>query len=125
MNDDDDKVGYGKPPKHTRFKKGQSGNPRGRPPKSRNFDALIKQELDRKVAVKAGTEVKYVSKREAIAMTWIDGALRGNPRHLLALAKLARETTAPDPFGITPEENEDLEEALKAFQPSRKKDIGS
>jgi hypothetical protein len=28
--DDDDAVGYGKPPKHTRFKPGQSGNPRGR-----------------------------------------------------------------------------------------------
>jgi hypothetical protein len=29
-NDDDDSIGYGKPPKHSRFKKGQSGNPRGR-----------------------------------------------------------------------------------------------
>jgi hypothetical protein len=29
-NDDDDSVGYGKPPKRSRFKKGQSGNPRGR-----------------------------------------------------------------------------------------------
>jgi hypothetical protein len=29
--DDDYDVGYGKPPKHTRFKKGKSGNPKGRP----------------------------------------------------------------------------------------------
>jgi hypothetical protein len=30
VDDDDDAVGYGKPPKHTRFKRGQSGNPKGR-----------------------------------------------------------------------------------------------
>jgi hypothetical protein len=29
-DDDDENVGYGKPPKHSRFKKGQSGNPHGR-----------------------------------------------------------------------------------------------
>ncbi len=29
----DDKVGYGRPPKHTRYKKGQSGNPGDRPRK--------------------------------------------------------------------------------------------
>jgi hypothetical protein len=31
-NERDYEVGYGKPPRHTRFKSGQSGNPRGRPP---------------------------------------------------------------------------------------------
>ena len=29
-------VGYGKPPKNTRFKKGMSGNPGGRPSAKRN-----------------------------------------------------------------------------------------
>jgi hypothetical protein len=33
MDDDDYKVGYGRPPLRTRFKKGQSGNRKGRPPK--------------------------------------------------------------------------------------------
>lgn len=28
-----DKVGFKTPPKHSQFKKGRSGNPRGRPPK--------------------------------------------------------------------------------------------
>ena len=43
----DDKIGYGRPPKHTRFKKGQSGNPGGRPRKSGtvkiDIEALLKQ----------------------------------------------------------------------------------
>ena len=35
---DDYEVGYGKPPKNTQFRKGVSGNPRGRPKKSLDFD---------------------------------------------------------------------------------------
>ena len=38
-------VGYGKPPKHTRFKPGQSGNPKGRKPGSKNVMTLLEQTL--------------------------------------------------------------------------------
>jgi Family of unknown function (DUF5681) len=31
-DDEDHQMGYGKPPRHSQFVKGQSGNPRGRPP---------------------------------------------------------------------------------------------
>jgi len=37
----DYEVGYGQPPHHTRFKKGQSGNPRGRPCGSNNLKTLL------------------------------------------------------------------------------------
>ena len=42
---DDYEVGYGKPPRHTWFKKGQSGNPRGRPCGSKNLKTLLSEAL--------------------------------------------------------------------------------
>jgi Family of unknown function (DUF5681) len=39
--DGDYEVGYGKLPRHTRFVKGQSGNPRGRPPGAKNLKTML------------------------------------------------------------------------------------
>lgn len=44
-----DTVGYKKPPKSSQFKPGQSGNPKGRPKKSRNTDKLIEEILEDKI----------------------------------------------------------------------------
>jgi len=48
-NKRDYEVGRGKPPVHTRFKKGQSGNPRG--PRPKNLPALLVEALNEKVVV--------------------------------------------------------------------------
>ena len=57
-------VNYRKPPTHTRFKKGQSGNPRGRPAK--NLPALLAAALDEKVTVTENGKRRQVTKREAV-----------------------------------------------------------
>lgn len=49
--DEDDQVGYGRPPRHSRFKPGQSGNPRGRPKGARNLHSQIFTELMSPIAV--------------------------------------------------------------------------
>ena len=43
---DDYEVGYGKPPKNTQFRKGVSGNPRGRPKKAPDFDHVLIREAN-------------------------------------------------------------------------------
>jgi hypothetical protein len=44
-NDDDYEIGYGKPPKKHQFKKGQSGNPKGRPKAETNPAEILKKVL--------------------------------------------------------------------------------
>ena len=46
-----DQVGYAKPPKHTRFTKGRSGNPKGRPTGSKNLATMMIEELTQTVAI--------------------------------------------------------------------------
>ena len=60
----DYKVGYKKPPLHTRFKKGQSGNPRGRPKGSKNFSTLLAEALNEPVIVAEDGKRRRISKRE-------------------------------------------------------------
>jgi hypothetical protein len=67
MPDDDKpdyKVGYKKPPLHTRFQKGQSGNPRGRPQGSKNLSTLLTDALNEPVVVTEDGKRRKISKRE-------------------------------------------------------------
>ena len=47
----DYEVGYGKPPRHSQFVKGQSGNPRGRPAGAKNLKTLLNKALNELVIV--------------------------------------------------------------------------
>jgi len=59
-------VGYGKPPLHTRFQKGRSGNPKGRPRGKKNMSTLLSAALDASIIVAENGRRKKITKREAI-----------------------------------------------------------
>ncbi|MDU8912500.1 DUF5681 domain-containing protein [Aestuariicoccus sp. MJ-SS9] len=86
--DTPDVVGYGNPPKHSRFKPGQSGNPGGRPKGSKSFKSVLQDELDREVSLSEQGVVSKVTKMEALAKRLVGDALSGDPR---ALAELLRQ----------------------------------
>src|SRR4051794_39311237 len=62
----DYEVGYGKPPLHTRFQQGRSGNPKGRPRGRKNLSTLLNDALNGSVVVVENGRRKKITKREAI-----------------------------------------------------------
>ena len=76
----DYEVGYGKPPVSTRFKPGRSGNPKGRPRGSKGFNALMRRALSETILVREDGQLRQMSRREVIIMSWIARALKGNDR---------------------------------------------
>jgi hypothetical protein len=97
MSDDDDddyQVGYGKPPKHTQFPKGQSGNSKGRPKGARGFKTDLEDILSTKVKVTKDGRPAKVSSQLAMLMRLREKALKGEPRALDRLLTLAAEHSA-------------------------------
>ena len=76
----DYEVGYGKPPRHTRFKKGQSGNPRGRPSGSKNLTTLLGEVLNELVVVAESGGRRKITKRRAIIMQLVNQAAKADWR---------------------------------------------
>jgi hypothetical protein len=71
-------VGYGRPPKTSQFRKGQSGNPRGRPKNAKSRKTLIATALNEKVIVNENGERKAMSKRALGAKQVANGVARGD-----------------------------------------------
>jgi hypothetical protein len=71
-------VGYKRPPKSTRFTKGQSGNARGRPKGSKNFATVLYAELNARISVTENGVRKTISKREATVKQVVNKAAAGN-----------------------------------------------
>jgi len=79
-------VGYGKPPKHTRFSKGSSGNPRGRPRGAKNWATLVRGAVFAQVEVREnGRPIRRISKLEAAVTQLVNKAASGNLRALAFL----------------------------------------
>ena len=85
---DDDEVGYGKPPKRNQFKKGQSGNPKGRQKGAQNLKTVLWNELNEKVVISENGETKTVTKLEAVVKSLTAKAAQGDPRAALKLLTL-------------------------------------
>ncbi len=85
-------VGYKRPPMHSRFKPGQSGNPSGRPKGSQNFKTLFHKILKEQVQLREGADVRKVTKAEAIMRSLVIGALKGDTRSMGTLFRLAEQT---------------------------------
>jgi hypothetical protein len=89
---DSNPVGYGKPPVHSRFRKGQSGNPTGkrRHGEAERVEALIRQEVYRLLTVREGDKVTKMPALQAVIRSQIASATKGNVTAQRALLKLGQ-----------------------------------
>jgi hypothetical protein len=84
------KVGYSRPPARTRFKAGQSGNPKGRPKGAKNFQTVIAAELNGAVQVTENGKRKTITKRQVIGKQLVNGAAAGDPKAIALLLNATR-----------------------------------
>jgi hypothetical protein len=86
-------VGYGKPPVHTRFRKGQSGNPTGkrRRGETERAQALIWEEAYRLLTVREGDKVTRMPALQAVIRSQISSAAKGNVTAQRAVIKGIQE----------------------------------
>jgi len=73
-------TGYGKPPRHARFRKGQSGNPRGRPRGSKNLATVMDEALGERVAITENGRRKTATKLQVIVKQVVNRAAQGDHR---------------------------------------------
>ena len=85
--------GYGKPPQHSQFKPGQSGNPNGRPTKSKNTKKMLDEMLSEKVTVTLGNRRTRVSRLEVMVRSAVKKAAQGDPRAFRNVVRWSDEFT--------------------------------
>ena len=102
--DDRDRVGYGKPPVHSRFQPGQSGNPAGRPKGVCNLRTDVNRILLIPVKVKSNGKIQTRTTLESSLLVLREKALQGDMRALDRIVALAQRFNddLPDPAAAQP-----------------------
>ena len=83
-------VGYGKPPRHSGFQKGRSGNPKGRPKGSKNFATLLTEALDEKVQVTEDGRRRRIAKRELVIKQLVNKSAAADLRAIKQLTDIVQ-----------------------------------
>lgn len=89
-------VGYSKPPKHSRFQPGQSGNSKGRPKGTRNLSSDLKDELGERIRIREGDQEKSISKQRALIKALVAKALKGDTRAATLLITMVDRYIVPE-----------------------------
>ena len=119
-------VGYGKPPRHTRFKRGRSGNPKGRPPGKKDLQTVLSEALQEPViVVRDDGRRQKITKLEAAITQLANRAASGDlkaTQQLLALHREIEGRSPPDsndPATITETDQQIIERIQARFRDAK------
>jgi hypothetical protein len=111
---DDYEIGYGKPPAHTKFQKGTSGNPNGRPRGSANVNTLVRRAARERITVTENGRSKTITKLEAVAKQLVNRAVAFDPRAVTLLLPMLAEIDQAEGEGIVPKLDADDEAVARS-----------
>src|SRR6267154_1850544 len=114
-------VGYRKPPGHTRFKKGRSGNPKGRPAGAKNLSTLLSEALNEPVVVTENGGHRKITKRQAIIKQLVNQSATADWRAVKILLDMLRdiesrtESEAPEASSFSVADEKVIEQLKARF----------
>jgi hypothetical protein len=85
-------VGYGKPPKATRFRKGRSGNPKGRQSGDENLLSVFKRMATKRTKIREGDKWRTITMADAIILQNYRAALQKDQIAMSNIIRLAEES---------------------------------
>jgi Family of unknown function (DUF5681) len=118
-------VGFKRPPVHSRFRKGSSGNPKGRPRGAKNLRTDLTEVLQERITVKEGDRKKRMSKQRAIVVTLVTKTLMGDLRSANTLLNTMFRTLGNSDAADDVEQplDADEQEVLAAIEARRQRKV--
>jgi replication-associated recombination protein RarA len=123
FNNVTDHVGYRKPPKHSQFKKGESGNLKGRPRGSLNLATVLERTLREQIVTNQNGRRTVITKLEAAVKELVNQAAAGDARAMRHLSQLVisaeqRSVVVEPVTELSETDQKVMENVLKRFQQS-------
>jgi Family of unknown function (DUF5681) len=117
-NNNNGAVGYKRPPRHSQFAPGQSGNPNGRPKGTRNFKTDLREELSEIISFREGGRDISISKQRALIKRLVTSAINGDARAIATVMSFCARVLGDegDDQQLSPEDRE----IIDTFSPRRR-----
>ena len=109
----EEEKGYGKPPKKHQFKKGVSGNPRGRPKGKKSFAALFKKLENEKITIQINGKTEKLTIEQAILKRVMIDSVVGKSSSARLYVEIKQTILAmPDTAGMSASERNKQDQAI-------------